>query len=194
MDLFAILLLALGLSFDSFAVSISCAMHQTFWSRYRGVRFSLILGLFQGLMPLVGWFIAIEFSKIIDAYDHWIAFSLLTLLGVKMIFQSSGSSADKKRCDHFNLKNGAIMGVATSIDALLAGVALAMIDIVLVESSQLVNMLLTSVIIALITVIASIVGLYIGRFSKSKIGERAELIGGIILILLGVKLLIGHLY
>ena len=193
MDLLTLLLLALGLCFDSFAVSVSCGMNHAVWTRARGVRFAAILGLFQGIMPLIGWSIASEFSKVIADYDHWIAFLLLAFLGLRMIRQSLRPEDDPRNCDHFNMRNGMVMGFATSIDALIAGVAMAMVSLELVSGSQLINMLVASGIIFLVTVVASLAGLFIGRRSRRKIGGRAELIGGAILILIGLKVLLEHI-
>jgi len=192
MDLFTLILLALGLCFDSFAVSVSCGMNQSMRDRLRGVRFAFMLGFFQAVMPLLGWGVASEFSKTIEAYDHWIAFILLGYLGFRMIRGALSNNKDMHLCDHFNLRNGLIMGLATSIDALIAGVAMALLDLNFIDASPWCNMLFAAVIIGIVTVLASITGLFIGRRSRGKLGEKAELLGGIILILIGFKVLFEH--
>ena len=168
-------------------------MNQTLWTRGRGVRFALLLSLFQGGMPLIGWGLAAEFSKSIEAYDHWIAFALLLFLGGRMIWQSLRGGSDMKQCDHFKLGNGMLMGLATSVDALIAGVAMALLHLDFIDAPQFCNMLFASGVILAVTLIFSMTGLFIGRRSRSKLGQKAELVGGMILILIGVKVLLEHL-
>ncbi len=195
MDFITLLLFAVGLCFDSFAVSLSCGMSCCVCARGRLVRFAAVLGLCQGLMPLIGWGAATNFRTVIEAYDHWVAFVLLLFLGGKMIWESFSSDDEEQPAGNpFALGRNLVLGVATSIDALVAGIAMAFLPLTIIPSpSQLLNMLAAVFIIALVTMIASLTGLYLGRRSRGRLGERAELLGGIILILIGVKVLVEHL-
>ncbi|MEG1463624.1 MAG: manganese efflux pump [Mucinivorans sp.] len=200
MTLYLIVFLALGLCFDSFAVSLSAGMGCPCWKRWRGVRFAMILALMQGLMPLVGWFLAFKFKDLISFWDHWIAFFLLLFLGGKMIL---GAIKERKaiqndcvpapKPDPFRLGNSFVLGLATSIDACAAGVALAFISIDIVDSSQLINVLCAVAVIGIVTFIASLLGLILGRGSQGKLGSVSEIVGGIILIAIGIKVLVEHL-
>ncbi|HJE88824.1 manganese efflux pump MntP family protein [Rikenella microfusus] len=195
MDFITLLLFAVGLCFDSFAVSLSCGMSCCACTRRRMFRFAAILGLCQGLTPLAGWAVATNFRTVIEAYDHWIAFVLLLFLGGKMIWESCGEEdGEHLKGNPFALGRNVMLGIATSIDALVAGIAMALLPLTIVPSdSQLLNMLAAVFIIALVTLVSSLTGLYLGRRSRGKLGERAELIGGIILILIGIKVLAEHL-
>lgn len=196
-DPITLLLFAVGLCFDSFAVSLSCGMVCCACSRRRLVRFAAVLGLCQGLMPLIGWSLAARFRTVIEAYDHWVAFVLLFFLGGRMIRESFGEEEDAARRlkgNPFALGRNVVLGVATSIDALVAGIAMALLPLAVVPSdSQLINMLAAAGVIAVVTLAASLVGLYLGRRSRGRLGEWAERIGGMILILIGLKVLVEHL-
>lgn len=195
MDFITLFLFAVGLCFDSFAVSLSCGMSCCACTRRRLFRFAAVLGLSQGLMPLIGWAVATNFRTVIEAYDHWIAFALLLFLGGKMIWESFGEEDDEHlKGNPFALGRNVMLGVATSIDALVAGIAMALLPLTIIPvESQLLNMLVAVVVIALVTLVSSLTGLYLGRRSRGRLGERAELIGGVILILIGVKVLVEHL-
>lgn len=195
MDFITLFLFAVGLCFDSFAVSLSCGMSCCACTRRRLFRFAAVLGLSQGLMPLIGWAVATNFRTVIEAYDHWIAFALLLFLGGKMIWESFGEEDDEHlKGNPFALGRNVMLGVATSIDALVAGIAMALLPLTIIPvESQLLNMLAAVVVIALVTLVSSLIGLYLGRRSRGRLGERAELIGGVILILIGVKVLVEHL-
>lgn len=147
-------------------------------------------------MPLIGWLITSEFYDHIEAIDHWIALLLLLLIGGKMVLGSirSNTNNDKTPCNPFTLRKSLLLGIATSIDALIAGVAIALIDIDIIDASQLINMLLVVAIIFIVTLGAAITGLYIGCGVGNRLNLRpkAEMIGGIILILIGVKIFIEH--
>lgn len=201
MDFITLILLAVGLCFDSFAVSLSCGMQCPCWRLGLGVRFALILGVMQGAMPILGWFLSIRFSGLISSWDHWVAFVMLAFLGGKMIYsaiaQGSAGKGEEQPlpCDIFTLKRGFTLGLATSVDALASGVAIAFLPLnVFGIGSVAVNLLIIFVVIALTTVVASLSGLKLGTKSNSSLGAKAEILGGIILIALGAKVLIEHLY
>lgn len=195
MGLITLVLLAIALCFDSFAVSLSCGMQRCEVTRSKKIRLAVILALFQAVMPFIGWSVAFHFNDAIEAYDHWIAFILLLLLGGKMIFESLGSQDEEEnKSNPFSLKYNLLLGLATSIDALIAGVAMAVLPLTLIAgASQRINMLLAILIIGLITFLASMIGLFLGRCSQGRLGSRSEIIGGVILILIGLKVLWEHL-
>lgn len=196
MNLITIIALALGLSMDAFAVSICKGLSL----KKAGFREACIVGLwfgfFQGLMPLAGYFLGISFRDLIASYDHWIAFGLLLIIGLNMIKEaiedwkaSSGKSAVP--CNHHKSEGNPLafrtmltMAIATSIDALAAGLSLAMIGQ---------NIWSASAVIALVTFLLSAAGVKVGSVFGNKYEAKAQLVGGIILILLGVKILVEHL-
>lgn len=195
MDFVTLLLFAVGLCFDSFAVSLSCGMSCCACSRRRLFRFAAIMGLCQGITPLIGWGMATHLRTVIEAYDHWIAFFLLLFLGAKMIWESFGEKDEEQiKGNPFALGRNVILGIATSIDALVAGIAMALLPLSIIPcDSQLLNMFAGVFLIALVTLLSSLTGLLLGRSSRGRLGEWAELFGGIILILIGVKVLAEHL-
>lgn len=183
MDLVEIILIAIGLSMDSLAVSIASGISIKFFKLKNVTKIALYLAFFQGIMPLIGWSAGIGFKHYITAFDHWIAFGLLLFLGIKMIIDGYKDIDDKTNCNP--LKMAVLLGlsVATSIDALVVGVSFAFLDVSIISPVF---------IIGLITFIVSFVGVLFGiRFGK-KFNLKIELIGGIILIGIGTKILIEH--
>lgn len=181
MDFISIIFIAIGLAMDSFAVSISCGTSlQTF--RYREATITaLTMGIFQAIMPVLGWWLGSGFDEYISSIDHWIAFILLLYLGGKMIYESF-----KKEEAHnitISFRNLLILGIATSIDALAVGISFAFLNI---------NIFLPVILIGITAFIFSFAGVFIGqRFGKlQKI--NVGLIGGLILIGIGSKILIEH--
>ncbi|MCD7963953.1 MAG: manganese efflux pump MntP family protein [Rikenellaceae bacterium] len=195
MNLITVILLAAGLCFDSFAVSLSCGMSSNGTvEKSVYIRFASILGLFQGAMPLIGWSIAYKFKPYIESCDHWIAFILLGFLGYKMI-KDSLSADDDVHCNPFNFNRNCLLGLATSIDALITGVALAVVSVQIIPGqSEILNIMLAISIIAGITFISSISGLYLGKTASQALGKKAVMAGGITLILIGTKVLVEHLF
>lgn len=194
MDLLTVLLFAVALCFDSFAVSISCGLACFVWQRGRGIRFAMILALMQGFMVFIGWALAFNFHSIISEWDHWVSFVLLLFLGGKMIYGAVRGDDQPVEGDPFRLWPSIVLGFATSIDAIIAGVSMAfLVILVLPTFGQLVNIGIVSLIVALVTFSASIIGLLLGRRSRGSIGPRAELIGGCVLIIIGIKVLMEHL-
>lgn len=148
------------------------------------------------MTPLVGWMLATRFRTVIEAYDHWIAFVLLLFLGGRMIRESfeEPEKEDRMQGDPFALGRNVMLGLATSIDALVAGIAMALLPLTIVPvDSQWINMLAAVLVIAAVTLVSSLTGLYLGRRSRGRLGEWAELVGGAILILIGLKVLVEHL-
>ena len=182
MDFTTIVLIAFGLSMDSFAVSTtSGCLVQSCKLKYK-LKIALYLAFFQGLMPIIGWFLGSYFHSYIKHLDHWIAFILLLFLGSKMIFEGIKGESSKPINP---LKNKTLisMGLATSIDALVIGLSFSLLDQAI---------WFPSLIIALITFVVSLSGIYFGIKISAKIKFKPEILGGIILIALGAKILIEH--
>lgn len=182
MDIISILLIAIGLAMDSFAVSITTGACSTVFRYKQALLTAFIMGLFQATMPVLGWILGYSFADYIAGFDHWIAFLLLSYLGGKMIYESFRKKEND--CIVITLKTLIILGIATSIDALAVGISFAFLKI---------NILFPVVIIGLIAFIFSFTGVVIGyRFGKLKF-LKVELLGGLILIGIGLKILIGHM-
>ena len=187
MNLLDIIFLAIALAMDCFAVSIVSGVLGG------GVlRMAFFFGFFQAMMPLLGWLGISYFSAQFEAYDHWIAFSLLLMIGCNMIREAFGSEEDEHQ--HFNpnqLRTQLLLAIATSIDALAVGISFACTGY-----QQLSQLVLPLVIIGVVSFLFSIIGNRLGtRFGKA-IAHRLkpELLGGVILILIGVKILVSHLF
>lgn len=180
---YEIFLLAIGISFDTFAVSISTGLainHIKFW---QGVRVAVVLAFFQTLMPLIGWIGGIQITKYLSDYDHWIAFTLLFILGVNMIIDSFREEA-QKRSNPLLMSVLIWMALATSIDALVVGLSLGLLKI---------NLLFTLGIIGSVTFITAMVGMLLGKNISGRFGKKFEILGGIILISIGIKIILEHL-
>lgn len=194
MGFLAILLLGVGLSLDALAISLSLGFLHCGIKASRWVRFPIIVGVFHFFMILIGWFVGDSAHGYIQRYDHYIAFILLALVGIKMMKESFDKDLDKEdSCDVFSMRNTLMVSLAISIDALITGFSLGMVPPQLGLETVCGNIILTAAIIGAISLILSFTGLYIGRKSKVKLGNKAEFIGGLILLLLGVKILIEHL-
>ena len=189
MSFLEILLIGIGLSMDAFAVSIcrGLSMPKLNW-RHAAV-IALYFGGFQALMPLAGWALGSAFAKSIQNVDHWIAFFLLSLIGGNMIREAL---KDEEPCgedgcevsDRLDHRQLLLMAVATSIDALAVGVTFAFLDVSIVPAIT---------VIGATTFVLSLLGVVVGNFFGSRYKKRAEITGGVILILLGVKILVQHL-
>lgn len=187
MGLGELLLLGLGLSMDAFAVSICKGLAM----KKATVRASLTCGLwfggFQALMPLLGFFLGSLFAGAIEAFDHWVAFALLVIIGVNMLkeaLEKGGSCSAEGRGD-FSVKTMFVMAVATSIDALAVGISLAMAGDV--------NIFLAVALIGVVTFLLSGIGVKVGSVFGCRFEKKAQVAGGVILILLGVRILLEHM-
>ncbi|WP_324261577.1 manganese efflux pump MntP family protein [Altererythrobacter sp. H2] len=177
--MFAVFLLALALAMDAFAVAL------TQGARFRpgwrgGAAIAGTFGLFQGIMPLIGWGIGAFALAYVAAVDHWIAFGLLAFLGVRMLRGSGSDDAEGAALTGLALL---VAGIATSIDALAAGVTLPTLDVA---------PLTAGLVIGLVTLVLSGLGVMLGRRAGDRFGAWAERLGGVILIALGVKILAEH--
>lgn len=189
MGIVTLIVLALGLSFDSFAVSVSSGLILPGIRFYKACIIAFSLAFFQALMPVFGWMAGLTVRDELAPYDHWIAFGLLTLLGIKMIYESM--KPEEQRNGYNPLKPTVLltMSIATSIDALIVGVSFAFL-----ETPDIPAMLLPVFIIGSITFIMSMLGILFGKKAGAKLGKRMEMLGGLILIGIGFKILAEHLW
>ena len=182
------LLLGVGLAMDAFAVSICKGLAMRKVNKKQAVVIALFFCGFQAIMPIVGWFLCKGFQNYIEAFDHWIAFALLAFIGMKMIIETLSEKEEDVVVEEMDppldMKEMLMLAIATSIDALAVGISLAALDRPIVESSA---------IIGVVTFVISIIGVYIGNFFGNRYKKRAELVGGIILVLIGVKILCEHM-
>lgn len=185
MNIFELLLIAVGLSMDAFSVSICKGLTTQRFSWRTALACGLWFGSFQALMPVVGYFLGAQFQEMIETYAHWIAFGLLFLIGTNMIREAVWDKKEKDENNGFlDFKTMFLLAIATSIDALAIGVSFACIQV---------NIWIAISIIGVITFLFSILGVKIGNVFGSKYEKSAEIIGGIILILIGLKILFEHL-
>lgn len=183
MGFLELFLIGVGLSMDAFAVSVcrGLSMERMRW-RQGGI-IALLFGGFQAAMPLAGWALGRQFERYIVSVDHWIAFGLLGYIGGKMIWDAFHEGADTCPAG-FDLKELLMLAVATSIDALAVGVTFAFLEVLIVPAAS---------VIGATTFCLSLVGVAVGNFFGTRYKRRAELSGGVILILLGIKILLEHL-
>ncbi len=185
MNLIELLLIAVGLSMDAFSVSICKGLNTKRFSWRMALTCGVWFGFFQALMPTVGYFLGAQFQEMIEAYDHWIAFGLLLLIGANMIREAVwGKKEEGEDNDSLDFKTMFLLAIATSIDALAVGVSFACIQVKLWSSV---------LIIGFTTFLFSVLGVKIGYMFGSKYEKLAGVFGGIILILIGLKILLEHL-
>ncbi len=183
MNFWGILLVGIGLSMDAAAVAMSngiCMDKPKFKTAFL---IAFFFGLFQGIMPLIGYFAGSTFSNFISNIDHWVAFGLLSVIGGKMVIDSFKD--EKQECKFITIRLLIVQAIATSIDALAVGVTFAVMSV---------NILSAVSIIALTTFCISLASVYIGKKFGSFLESKAELLGGIILVGIGIKILIEHLF
>ncbi len=192
MGIITVLSTAFGLSMDAFAVSTSNAMTYKNLSRKKALFTSFMFGLFQGLMPLLGFLVGSLFSVYIEKFDHWIAFLVLGFIGGKMIFDAIRELKEPQAIkieNNLSVKMIIIQAFATSIDAMAVGIGFAALG----ESEMFVNIYVTCLIIFIITFLCCVVAHLIGKKAGEILKEKAEILGGAILIFIGAKILIEHL-
>ena len=186
MSIWEVVIIAIGLSMDAFAVALCKGLSMKKLNIKYGIIIALFFGVFQALMPLIGWLICSRFEKYIEQYDHWIAFGLLLFAGAKMIIDAirERNNPENEKEFRFNIGELLILAVATSIDALAVGVSFAFLRINIWSSIS---------IIGCITFVLSFIGIILGNYFGSRFKTKAEIIGSIVLILIGVKILLEHL-
>ena len=184
MSYLELFVIAVGLSMDAFAVSICKGLSVRRLKPRHNLICGLYFGGFQALMPVIGWLLGRQFESLIKSIDHWIAFALLVLIGANMISEAVKNEEENLN-DSFSPKTMLPLAVATSIDALAVGVTFAFLDVSIVPAVSM---------IGATTFILSAVGVKIGNVFGTKYKSKAELVGGIVLIAMGVKILIEHLF
>lgn len=182
----SILVLAIGLAIDAMAVSAARGLATSRIRLRHAVLVAVFFGGFQGLMPLLGWLAGSRVGPFVEAWDHWIAFALLAAIGGKMLWEARGERTETAapEAELYGIRVMTVLAIATSIDALAAGISLPMLDAPLVLSIGT---------IGITTAVLSVIGLFAGRRFGSALGRRLDVIGGVVLIGLGAKILIQHL-
>ena len=186
MGFWELLLLAVGLSMDAFAVSICKGLSMNKAGLKEGSICGAWFGGFQALMPLIGFFLGALFADAIEAFDHWVAFGLLAIIGINMLKEAfTKCDCCEEHDADLSFKSMLIMAVATSIDALAVGISLAMAGDV--------NIWVAMLLIGVVTFVMCAIGVKIGSVFGNKFEKKAQIAGGVILILLGTKILLEHL-
>lgn len=185
--LLELFLIGVGLSMDAFAVSVCKGLAMDKINKKQALVIGLYFGGFQALMPFLGWLLGVSFQRYIVSIDHWVAFALLAFIGGKMILEAVRGGEESEAgpkdlpLNHVELL---VMAVATSIDALAAGITFAFLNVSIAEAVA---------IIGSTTFVLSIVGVAVGNFFGIRYKKKAEILGGVILILIGSKILLEHL-
>lgn len=186
MDMISTLLIAFGLSMDAFAVSVTGGATLTGRRLKSALMAAFFFGGFQALMPVIGWLGGLEFSDFVTGFDHWIAFILLVLIGGKMIFESmKDGPSDRAAANLLDLRPLTLLAIATSIDALAIGVTFAFLDI---------SIVVPVAVIGSVTFALSFIGVFIGSRFIGLFENRIEIVGGLILIGIGLKILLEDLF
>ena len=187
MPFWELFLIAVGLSMDAFAVALGKGLQMPKLAYRRMLVIAFFFGLFQALMPVIGWFLGDRFSSVIADYDHWVAFILLVLIGANMIRESLSSKEeeDTEYEKPFDLKEMILLSIATSIDALAVGISFGVLEV---------NIAVSAAVIGITTFLISAGGVFIGFKFGIRYRKYAEIAGGIILICVGIKILVEHLF
>ena len=186
MGLFEIFMIGVGLSMDAFAASICKGLNMRRLSAKNMLIIGLFFGGFQALMPAVGWILGKQFEVYITSVDHWVAFALLAFIGGKMIYDVFNGDEDgccNEKTDKLDMKEVLTLAVATSIDALAVGISFAFLQVEILKAVS---------VIGVTTFVLSVVGVAVGNMFGAKYEKNATLAGGIILILIGLKILLEH--
>ncbi|WNM27371.1 manganese efflux pump MntP family protein [Demequina capsici] len=190
MSILTLLLTALGVSADAFAVSVGKGLHLRRLVWRPALQLAITFGVFQAVMPVIGWLLASTFAAQMAAFDHWIAFGLLTAIGAKMLWEARSADEDdvaEEVPDHevtIGMRELLVLGVATSIDALAVGVSFAFLSVDIVAAV---------LVIGAVTFVASLAGYRVGHHAGRHLRSWAEIAGGLVLIGIGVRILIEHL-
>jgi len=184
MDFLTIVAVALGLSFDTFALSLSCGLIKNGILFREAFKIAFFLGFFQAGLFVLGYFLGSFFSDMVKAADHWIALALLSFLGIRMIYEGIVREEHEKKRDYTKGKDLLAAALGTSIDAFAVGISFALLNI---------KILFSGGIIGLITFLASMIAIRIGKSAGKRLGREVEIIGGLILIAIGVKIFVEHI-
>ena len=183
MDIPTIILIAFSLAMDAFAVSIANGTTITHQRSRSALTIALFFGAFQMFMPIIGWLAGLGLRELIMGVDHWIAFALLTLIGSKMIYDSTKKEADEKE-NRLGISALLTLSVATSIDALAIGLSFAFLQTYIATPI---------IIIGIVTFTLSLIGFFFGKTAGNLFGNKIKIIGGLILIGIGIRILLEHL-
>ena len=183
MGIIELVILSIGLAMDAFAVAICKGLSMTKMKWKNALIVGLYFGFFQGFMPVIGYLLGVNFQEKISSIDHWIAFILLGIIGINMLKEALSKDCEKQN-DSVKFKDMIVLSIATSIDALAIGITFAFLKV---------NVVLAVSLIGVITFAISVIGVKIGNIFGDKYEKRAEFAGGLILIVLGTKILLEHL-
>lgn len=183
MGIMELLLIAIGLAMDAFAVSVGKGITLKRVRLSHALTAGVWFGGFQALMPIAGFFLATSFADYVASIDHWIAFGLLTLIGLNMIRETIWGE-EESHDNNFGFRTMLLMAIATSIDAMAVGISMAFLGV---------NIWTSAAVIGIVTLLLSAAGTYLGHIFGSRLGSKAGILGGIILIAIGIKIVIEHL-
>jgi putative Mn2+ efflux pump MntP len=184
MDLLTICGIGIGLSMDAFAVSISCGLNIKNLKKSDAFKIGAFFGSFQAVMPVIGWLAGLNLRELIRDIDHWVAFGLLAIVGARMIYEATRPEYCERKINPIHNKTLLLLSIATSIDALAVGLSFALLDI---------SIIMPVIIIGLITFTISFFGVLGGRRLGCYFRKKIEIAGGLILVLIGLKILIQHI-
>ncbi len=185
MGFIELLLISVGLAMDAFAVSVGKGMTLKRVRPRHALTAGVWFGVFQGLMPLIGYFVGQSFAEYVVSVDHWIAFGLLTLIGVNMIREAMSGEEEEEVDGSFGVRTMLVMAIATSIDALAVGISMAFLNV---------NIWFSAAVICVVTLIISAMGVYLGSAFGTRLGSKAGIVGGVILIAIGIKIVVEHVW
>lgn len=185
MEWYTSLLIAVGLAMDAFAVSVGIGTTQLASQPRPVFRLSFHMGLFQGLMTFLGWLLGSSIASLISSFDHWIAMGLLAFVGTRMVASGLHPEEETKKSDPSRGGSLLVICIATSIDAMAVGLSMAMVKS---------DIFTPSIIIGVVTLLLSLIGLRAGNFLGEKFGSRMEILGGLILNGIGLRILFTHLF
>lgn len=186
MSFWQLFLIAVGVSADAFAVALGKGLHMRHLRIRNALVIALTFGLFQAVMPLIGWLLGTRFASYITDYDHWIIFALLAAVGGKMLWEAFSSHEDtEKDSDSVNVRELLVLAIATSLDALAVGISFAFLPDLPIGGAV--------TLIGVTTAVISFAGIFIGHRVGVRLGKPAEIAGGVILILIGLRILFEHL-
>lgn len=191
MDLGTVLVLAVALSMDAFAVSICKGLAINKITIGKCLIVGMWFGGFQGLMPFIGFLLGNSFAGVIESVSAWIAFILLAIIGSNMV-KESFSKCEEEENDSLKFKEMLLLAIATSIDALAVGITFACVPVTILNAGALINTFLACVIIACTTCVLSMAGVKVGNIFGTKYKNKAEFAGGVVLILIGLKIILEH--
>ncbi|MBF0750666.1 MULTISPECIES: manganese efflux pump MntP family protein [unclassified Pasteurella] len=183
MAFYTLWIIALGLSMDAFAVAISKGLAMRSFRWKQGLIIALCFGCFQAMMPFIGYVLGSQFSAMIQNWDHWVAFILLLLIGTNMIREGFTEEEEEQISEIINVKRLLTLGLATSVDALAVGISFAFLHVNIIEAVW---------VIGFTTFMIYFIGVKSGHFLGKKFKSKAEIFGGLILMIMGVKVLFEH--